>query len=306
MILIISHKEDYTSDYLVNKLNKRKIKYLRLNTEDIGTKHNITFRNGSSNYVSIDGCTSFSSVWFRRTKHPQNHISNEHEMQFFQRDFKSFLLNLWKIIDAKKWLSIPENIYSSENKLFQLIVANEVGFKVPKTIVSTDKNEIKKFYYENNQRIIIKPLFSGRFIEKGKEKLIFTNQVLEKHILNIQNYNSFPVIFQQEIPKDYELRITVVDGKVFTAKVDSQIHEETKIDWRKGKLHFKESSLPIEIENKCLEIVKKLGLKFGAIDLIKIDGEYIFLEVNPNGQWVWIETETNLKISNAIIDYLIT
>ncbi|MNE53265.1 Ribosomal protein S6--L-glutamate ligase [compost metagenome] len=114
-----------------------------------------------------------------------------------------------------------------------------------------------------------------------------------------------PCIYQELIEKEFEVRVTVVGEKVFSASIDSQSDNDTKIDWRKKKLVFTKVELPFEIEYLCIEIVKKLNLLFGAIDLIKDkNGNYIFLEINPNGQWAWIETQTGIEISDAIINEL--
>ena len=91
----------------------------------------------------------------------------------------------------------------------------------------------------------------------------------------------------------------------FSASVDSQSDETTELDWRRKRLQFKTAGLPTQIQNLCLKLVKCLGLHFGAIDLIKTpDGKYVFLEINPNGQWVWIENQTGLKISDSVIEFL--
>ncbi|WP_345005774.1 hypothetical protein [Snuella lapsa] len=111
-------------------------------------------------------------------------------------------------------------------------------------------------------------------------------------------------IFQNEISKEYELRVTVVNGKIFAAKIDSQSNDNTKLDWRKGRLKFSRYRLPQHIEEMCLRITSKLNLNFGAIDLIKTKNNYVFLEINPNGQWVWIENDTGLNISDEIINFL--
>ncbi len=107
------------------------------------------------------------------------------------------------------------------------------------------------------------------------------------------------------LEKDFELRITVVGDKVFPAKVNSQSTMSTKIDWRRDRLKFEKAYLPPEIESHCVKLIKLFDLKFGAIDMVKTQsGEYIFLEMNPNGQWVWIEADTGLKISDEIIKFL--
>ncbi|MEC3905985.1 hypothetical protein VOI54_03035 [Tamlana sp. 2201CG12-4] len=306
MILIITHKEDYTADYVINILNQREIPYHRLNTDDIGIKHNISFVSNEENVkISIDDFVNFKSIWFRRTKPPNFPFANDNEKSFFTKDFRAFLNNLWASLKIENWISHPKDIYNAENKLYQLKLAKKIGFTTPKTIVSTDKKEIEFFYRESNGQIIIKPLFGGRYYDEGKPKLVFTNKVKKEHILNNTDFVSFPMVFQEEIIKKYELRVTIVNGKVFTAKIDSQSSNITKLDWRKDRMKFTKYDLPNEISEKCKKIVGEMNLKFGAIDLIKTESDYIFLEINPNGQWVWIENDTGLKISDEIINYLI-
>ena len=108
--------------------------------------------------------------------------------------------------------------------------------------------------------------------------------------------------------KDVEIRVTVVGDKVFAAEIHSQVNEEAKYDWRTvspRKIPHFVHKLPDEIETACVALTTMLGLNFSAIDLIKKpDGEYIFLEINSNGQWLWIEDITGLKIADAIAEAL--
>jgi glutathione synthase/RimK-type ligase-like ATP-grasp enzyme len=302
MILIITHKEDYTSDFIINKLNQRKIKYKRLNCEDL-IKSNFNFDNDLN--FSIDGVKSFKSVWFRRTKLPDIKVSNPHEKIYLLNEYETLLKNLFSTIDAK-WLSNPFNIYKAENKLYQLKIAKNIGFKIPKTLVTNNKQILKEFYYSNSKKIIIKPLSQSKLNCNGETEFIFTNDLKKEHIETLDKYELTPCIYQEKIEKNIELRITVVGEKVFSSGVNSQLFENTRTDWRKGKQNFFIEEIPKNLEEKCKLIVKKLGLKFGAIDIIKdTNGNYIFLEINPNGQWAWIENETGLKISDSIINELI-
>lgn len=302
MILIITHKEDYTSDYIINKLNQRKIKYERLNCEDL-IKSNFTINENLD--LVFQGKKKFKSVWFRRTKLPNIDNININERAFLLNGYESLLKNLFCIIDAK-WLSDPYSVYKAENKLYQLKIANKLGFITPNTLVTNSKDTLKKFYLNNSKNIILKPLSQSKINFGNETKHIFTNVLKEEHINNIENYDLTPCIYQENIQKEIELRITVVGEKVFSAGVNSQNFEDTKTDWRKGELKFFKENVPIEIEKKCILLLKELNLVFGAIDLIKDqNGNYIFLEINPNGQWAWIETDTNLKISDSIINELL-
>jgi len=124
-------------------------------------------------------------------------------------------------------------------------------------------------------------------------------------LADMEKYDVTPCIFQQEIKKKLELRVTVIGKEVFCAQVDSQKSMESRTDWRREKNKFESFNLPIDVAEMCVSLVEKLGLRFGAIDLILTpDDSFVFLEINPNGQWVWIETETGLKISEALINEL--
>ena len=302
MILIITHKEDYTSDFLIDKLNSKGIKYKRLNCEDID-KTNYSIDNNLNFVINNEG--SFKSVWFRRTKLPAIENVKFADRIYIQNEYETLLKNLFSVIDSK-WLSEPHAIYRAENKLLQLKLAREIGFNIPETLVTNSKIELKKFYEENNQDIIIKPLGMSRIVKDDSLSFLFTNSLKKEHIDSIENFDLTPCIFQNRVEKELELRITVVGENVFSAGVDSQSNTKTQLDWRKSQLQFFRYNIPKDISAKCIEIVKKLNLKFGAIDLIKdVNGNYVFLEINPNGQWAWIETQTQLPISDAIINELI-
>jgi glutathione synthase/RimK-type ligase-like ATP-grasp enzyme len=106
-----------------------------------------------------------------------------------------------------------------------------------------------------------------------------------------------------------DIRVTVVGEQVFPAKIHSQEFEETMVDWRKGenaKVKHERIELPPEIEDKCIELTKRLGLHFGAIDFVLDRGmNYVFLEINPNGQWGWIEKRLGYDISGEIVALLL-
>ncbi len=304
MILIITHKEDFTADFVIEKLNEQNIKYFRLNCEDLN-ENNYLFENSNNFNFSINGISEFSSVWFRRTKLPDIETTDQGKKIFLLADYESLFDNLFNLINSKKWLSHPNHIYKAENKLYQLQKAKQIGFNIPNTIVTNSHSQLSAFILDNDKNVIIKPIRQGRIQLSDGVKTIFTNQVTQEVLENLTQYDLTPCIVQKNVTKDYELRITIVGDKVFSAKINSQENENTQTDWRKEKNPFTEYKLPLDIQNKCIKLLKELNISFGAIDLIKDkNGKYIFLEINPNGQWAWIEMETGLKISEAIINYL--
>jgi len=303
MILIITHKADFTADFIINKLNKIGIPYKRFNCEDI-LDYPYGISIGPDFHYCLLGESKFDAVWFRRTKLPDlQNVPNDQRL-FLLNELDNFLKNLFSVLDGK-WVSNPNSVYQAENKLFQLKIARQLGFNIPATLITNDKNKLRWFFSENKKNVIVKPIAQTRVKSADTPSFIFTNKLTPSLIERIDDFDLTPCIFQENIDKDYELRITVVGDRVFPAAVYSQDHHETLTDWRRKKLSFLKIEIPESVHDLCIELVKKLDLKFGAIDLIKTKaGDYIFLEINPNGQWVWIENETQQAISTAIIDLL--
>ena len=159
-----------------------------------------------------------------------------------------------------------------------------------------------------NNDCIIKPIRSGFVDDKNNERVVFTTLLEKEHFDLMENTESCPLSLQKNIKKSADVRVTIVGNQIFSARIDSQMLKETSIDWRKGNslaLTYEKNDLPLDIQSRCIDLVKTLDLEFGAIDLVlDLHGNYIFLEINPNGQWAWIETRLNYDISGAIIDGL--
>jgi len=306
MLLIITNKDDYTADYLINKLNEQNRKYYRLNTEDIFGLCKVSFKITEHALKTVFPFSDeIEAVWFRRVKFPVlNDLISTKEKEYMYNEIDAFFKNLWETIDAK-WLSIPHFTYRAESKLLQLKKAGQLDFNLPKSLISSDAEEISNFYYELNKNVIIKPLYNNRYRGDDLDWLIYTNKLTDEKLESLSKAAPLHSIYQEFILKKLELRVTVVGNEVFAASVDSQNHCATKTDWRRKKLKFKSFELPEMIKTKCIKLVKDLNISFGAIDIILTpEDEYIFLEINPNGQWAWIEFDTEQNISQSIIEYL--
>lgn len=304
MILLVTNKRDLTMDYIVRELKKRSVDFFRLNTEDIsnylcsiGNNH---FDDWSVGDISGE---NVKAAYFRRPGRPVSKIDSfsQEVERYVSSEWSSFLKSLYYRLDSK-WLNSPSSIFAAEDKPKQLLLAKKLGFFVPDNIVTNDIGKVIK------GNLIAKPL-SQSLIDDGQEKVIFTNRIDEIDNEFKESLAYSPVIFQQEIKKKYDIRVTVVGKNVFATAIHSQENYETSVDWRKGgnvNLIHESINIPLDIESLCIEMVKVLNLKFGAIDLIcDREGKYWFLEINPNGQWAWIENRTNVPISERIVDELL-
>ncbi len=204
------------------------------------------------------------------------------------------------VLAALPWLNHPDDIRAAEHKPLQLATAAQVGLTVPATLITNDPGEARAFAEEHGP-IIYKPLTSG--ILDGN-KMIYASTVDPATLDDSVSVTAH--LFQQQVPKAHELRVTAVDGTMFTARIDA-LSEKGRRDWRADyrNLRYTADRLPDEVADKVRRFLRLRRLRFAALDFIVTpDGKHVFLESNPNGQWAWIEEETGLPIAAAIADAL--
>lgn len=186
---------------------------------------------------------------------------------------------------------VPAARVAEQSKTFQLEVASSCGFRCPATLVSNSPAQIKAFL-ASHREVIFKPLrFASWESERGMATH-YTTPVTLADLPSEEILRSAPGIFQEKIAKRYELRVTVMGRWIVAAQLDSQSIDACKSDWRVPghRVPVQEITLPQAIQAQCLALMRGLGLAFGCLDLIYTpDGEYVFLEVNQQGQFLWIE-----------------
>jgi glutathione synthase/RimK-type ligase-like ATP-grasp enzyme len=208
----------------------------------------------------------------------------------------------------KRIMSPPANVWTAEHKIFQLALAQNVGLSVPETVVTNKPAEVTDAFKRFGGNMISKAVRSG-FAETDSEQLaIYTSQVLEEHLARVEDARWSPAIYQPLISKKCDVRVTVVGNRLFSVEIESQCDPASLIDWRRTTrpdLPHRSVALPKQISKGIHRLVKRLGLAFAAIDLIRtLDDKYVFLEVNPNGQWLWLDEILELGISESIADWL--
>jgi glutathione synthase/RimK-type ligase-like ATP-grasp enzyme len=134
---------------------------------------------------------------------------------------------------------------------------------------------------------------------------LLTAEALQRHVGKVR---SAPCQFQEYVEKKHELRVTIIGDRIFAAEIDSQAQERTRFDWRHYDvpMRLRAGQLPSDVAERCFAFVRSYGLNFGAIDLIHTpDGRYVFLENNPNGQWLFVEDGVpEFKMTHALADCL--
>lgn len=306
--LIFTNKGDLTSDFIVREMRRRALKFVRINTEDTPL-FKVTQKLGRSTTLEVETkkiqLDTVRAAYFRRPLPPEIHgqnLSLSH-IQYVREEWSYILRSIYLEINDR-WFSHPNKIGLAEDKPQQLRLASELGFYVPETIFTNDLESVKSLFATGD--VIAKP-FKQALLEGDDDlgSVIFTSDVRSPTSISEESLRYAPVIFQRKINKMMDLRVTIVEDDVFSVAIKSQEFELTKTDWRHSSvanLKHEIFDLPNEISTQCRMLVKRLGLRFGAIDLVQDhSGKFWFLECNPNGQWAWIENRTGLPISAAIV-----
>lgn len=184
-------------------------------------------------------------------------------------------------------MSEPSRVWAAEHKLFQLVLAKASGLAVPDAVVTNDADEIRRTFEAFDGQMIGKPVRSG-FVDLGEEqRAIYTTKICHENLDDLSGAKLSPVIFQRLIPKDRDIRVTVVGDRIFTAAIDSCSDPSAVIDWRRTQnpdLPHSIFHLPEWLETKVLRLMERLGLAFGALDFVLTpEGQYIFLGVGSDG-----------------------
>ena len=202
------------------------------------------------------------------------------------------------------------HIRHAENKQLQLQVARELGLDIPRTLTTNDPSTVRAFAESCENGIVTKMLSSFAIYDEGKELVVFTNPVKIEELEDLSGLNLCPATFQESLSKSLEIRVTVVGQRVMSAAVDSQVSARATHDWRRDGLSMLQDwrpyELPTEVEEKILRLMDHFSLNYGAIDIILTpDDKHVFLELNPCGEFFWLERSPGLPISDAIADVLL-
>ena len=307
MILLATNKRDVTTDFIVLELQRREIEFHRLNTEDIAS-YSITMPGGDPGQMLLEGpqgtieLPEITGAYYRRPEAPSFDDPNASVAAYLQAEWSAVLRGLWNALE-NCWLNSPFAILMAEDKPRQLVAAVRAGLEAPETLVTNSFDEAQAF--SRHFPTIAKPLRHALIDDGATGKVIFTSSTSAIKAADRKSIERAPFILQQEIKKRTDVRVIVVGDQVFATTIDSQAHDETRTDWRRGvrtDLVHEAVTLPSKVSDACIAITKSLGLRFSAIDLIEDqDGKHWFLEANPNGQWAWIEQRTGAQISRAIV-----
>lgn len=267
----------------------------------------------NTRHYTINHDDNVDVVWFRRPRRPN--LSKElheadREMARFENNI--FFQSYWQTIYPKAiWVNPPENARRANLKIQQLQIAKKVGLLIPQTIISNHPDSIREFILRHHQHsgVIYKSLSPLRWEENNELHVPYTQQVDIRDLPSDPILQNMVGIYQERIEKKFELRVTCMGEKMIAVKIHSQHNPKSQQDWRKvspSELQLELFVLPTQIQDKCKKLMNEMGLKFGCLDFIWTPkDECYFLEINEQGQFLWIEEAApHIKMLETFVDFL--
>jgi glutathione synthase/RimK-type ligase-like ATP-grasp enzyme len=251
-----------------------------------------------------------AGVWYRRpTAFKFNDGMSEAELQFARNEAIHGVSGILRATECL-WINRPDVDAVAELKPYQLELAKRVGLRVPRTLLTNEPEEVANLVRNTDERVVYKALTGGVIHYPGAFPAGLLTTVLGDEILeHTGRVRHTMCMFQEYVEKAYEVRLTVIGNTYFPVIIDSQSMEATTVDWR-GENHLPYGSykpLPDEIVQKTQRLLDKLEIVYAAVDFIVTpDGEFVFLEVNPGGQFMWMEFDLELDMSGVVADLLMS
>jgi len=318
-VLIVTHSQDNECvDMVTRALEARGARPFRFDTDRFPGEIDVRVRvEGSTRRIEIERegrvleLGELTAAWHRRlavgrgipeSLEPQVRSASVEESR---RVVLGMLASLTCFV-LDPWVRIRQ----AEVKELQLELARALGLEIPRTLVTNDPAAVRSFFDECAGRVVTKMMASFAIREDGRERVVFTTPISAADLEALDGLRLCPMTFQERVDKERELRVTVVGTRVFAAAIDSNALERARTDWRREGLalvdRWQPCALPAEVEARLLALMDALGLNYGAADFIVTpEGRHVFLELNPAGEFFWLERENGFPISAALADVML-
>jgi len=327
MVLIIYEDGDLSSLIVadwIEHFNKKCI-LINDNNSDVSIKYILSTNNNSEIEFEIDNqlivnLNEIAAYYWRRgmlekkinlneitTKINNTKIENTLNYHFLDNNKKN-LEYMDYCLEGKHSVGSKHN--QDINKMYALDCAKRSGLKIPDTLITNSKKQLVDFF-NKNRRIISKPISNNidLYFENKISFMNYTEEVTKEDIKKLGDF-FYPTLFQEYIEKKCEIRVFVLKDKCYSMAIFSQLDKQTKIDFRRYNTERPNRTVPFHlpksIEDSIINFMKDIKQNTGSIDLImKEDNEFVFLEINPVGQFGMVSGPCNYYLEKKIAENLI-
>lgn len=204
---------------------------------------------------------------------------------------------------SAKWLGNPE--IHVLNKLKVLMTAAQCGFDIPDTLITTQPSELSRYCHTNGE-VIAKPSSDMLLFRLDDQMFLTFTALVPQDMLGGDGWQGgFPSLFQRCIHKRYDIRVFYIDGDCYSMAMLTQQSLATAVDSRRcdyrRPIRTVPYKLPAAVEGRIRSLMRSLNLNTGSLDLIRADdGRFVFLEVNPIGQFGMVSIPCNYRLEQKV------
>ncbi|MFE9391671.1 ATP-grasp ribosomal peptide maturase [Streptomyces sp. NPDC006784] len=315
-VAIITRDQDTAADLVVHELRKRDAVIYRFDLADFPTRmtqaaYLIPGRarwtgalKGQHRDVDLSGLTA---VWYRKPSTFRLHQGmSATEQEWAATEARAGFGGQLAALPGVRWINHPHRNAEADHKPLQLARADACGLAVPESLLTNDPDAARAFCHAHHDTgVIYKPLHGGPANENGQPVALWATSVTADDITDGVARSSH--LFQARIPCAYAVRLTVVGEQMFAVRIDAP-EDSAAVDWRQDhdQLRYTPIDVPDDVAAGTRQLLQSFGLTYAAIDwVVTPDGQWTFIgDLNPNGQWGWIQAHTGLPIAAAIADEL--
>lgn len=320
-VLIVTSESDIHADAVIQALSNSFVEPVRLNSESFirEASYSYTWHNTGVAYEkllsfndSLRTAETVKVIWWRKPIDfdPPEQLTNEWAIKYSQDETKSLIYSLPGLYPDAKWVNSYYNLRLPSQRINQIPIAQKLGLAIPPTIVTNNYKSALDFVAFHADCIVKPMVFSG-FMHEDKQYACFTRRIDINTLNQLQESIVLaPLFVQKRISKKAEYRVTVIGDQHFVCRidVDKSGDQDVRLDWRvtdPSKLAHTPDELPDAYIQKLHKMLKLFGLNFGAFDIILgWDDILYFIELNPNGQWYWVELLTGLPMVKAMVSVI--
>ncbi|MBT9395463.1 hypothetical protein KLP40_20025 [Hymenobacter sp. NST-14] len=318
MILVLGYDSyEQGTDPVLSWLLHYQVPFLKVSLHDLIASRVDYYIDVKNRDVVINGHSirdSVTTIWHRRFMGAANKLTlpaNAHQEQLnfeIRTEIRDLVDYLELLFQDKVWLTSFHK--STVNKLEVLDVASRCGLRVPHTRILNNHSDLTAFYHQLEGQLITKPIADvrGSYALPDATAVVLTTSINEAHLATLPP-RFFPSLFQEKVEVEIEIRVFYLDGRFFSTALlldGTERQVDKKLDSTSARAHYVPYQLPVATEQQLTQLMRTMGLNTGSIDLLKTPAdEYVFLEVNPAGQYLAESAFCHYALEKEIAEWLI-
>jgi ATP-grasp ribosomal peptide maturase len=308
-VLVVAEQLDPTADLVVQALNERGVPVVRFDLAEFPRRVRLAAEHGaeepgwSGELVRDERAVRLRgvrAVYYRRPGLPV--ISPRVDEAYRDWAVSQALVGVVQVLTSLPvvWMHHPDVYRASAHKPGQLVTATTAGLRVPRSFLGNDLAAARRWGESVGGSLACKPIAAASLTLPGAPPMMIPTRRIE--VADLDGSLELTAHYLQEwVPKDYEVRLTVVGRRFFPVAIHAR-SDKARADWRSdyASLDYEPVAIPEDVARGVLRFMNFYQLNYGAFDFaVRPDGEWVFYECNPAGQWQFVAQATGLPIAEA-------